>query len=420
MLADPARPIAQSLIAAAATICLSIASPASDNWPQFRGPTADGHSTAKNVPTTWSDKQNIAWKVELPGAGWSSPIISDGKIYLTYSTGGDANHDLGLGACCLNAKSGDLLWKKICFTHKTASLPGIHSKNSHASPTPTLDGNRLFIHFGHLGTACLTTKGDITWKNEEIKYSPVHGSGASPILYKEKLLFSCDGASEPFVIALDAKTGKTAWKTLRQQEAKKHFAFATSSIISADGKDMLISPGADCVMAIEPQTGKEIWRVKYDGYSIIPKPNFANGLIYLSTCYDSPKVLAIKPSGKGDLTNSNIAWEVEKGAPNTPSMIALNQRLFMVSDNGIITCVDALNGNQIWQKRIGGNFSASPFLAEGRIYFTDEKGLTTVIEAGDKYTEIAKNDLKEDTLATAAVTDGAIYIRGETHLYKIE
>lgn len=371
------------------------------------------------MPVKWSAEENVAWKVELPGAGWSSPIVRDGRIYLTYFSGGDANRDLELGACCLDEKSGKLLWNKVCFAHKTSDLPKIHSKNSHASPTPMLDGDRLFVHFGHLGTACLSTTGEIVWKNEELKYPPVHGSGASPILYREKLFFSCDGASEPFVVALDAKTGKVVWKTPRQQPAKKYFAFATSSLIQVEGKDLLISPGADCVMAIDPASGKEIWRVRYDGYSVIPKPSFANGLIYLSTCYDDPKVLALKPTGKGDLTESNIAWEVEKGAPNTPSMIVTGKRLFMVSDAGIITCLDAMQGKQIWQRRVGGSFSASPFLAEGRIYFTDEKGLTTVIEASDKYTEIAKNGIEDRTLASAAVVDGAIYLRGETYLYKI-
>jgi outer membrane protein assembly factor BamB len=413
------------IFAAACSLCVfaSISLPglsfAGDSWPQFRGPRGDGHSTAKNVPVEWNANKNVAWKVELPGAGLSSPILEAGQLYLTYSTGGDANRDLGLGVCCLDANSGSVLWKKICFTHKTSALPGIHKKNSHASPTPLLDGGRMFIHFGHLGTACLSTSGEITWKNEELKYPPVHGSGASPILFKEKLLFSCDGGSDPFVVALDAKAGKIAWKTPRQQEAKKYFAFATSTVIRVGGKDLLISPGADCVMALDPISGKEIWRVRYDGYSVIPKPNFANGLIYLSTCYDSPKVLAIKPEGKGDLTDSNIVWEAAKGAPNTPSMIAVGGRLFMVSDDGIATCLDAVKGKQVWQKRIGGNFSASPFLAEGRLYLTDEKGLTTVIEASDKYTEIAKNDLADPTLASAAVVDGAIFLRGESHLYKI-
>lgn len=413
------RSLGYALCIAITTLLTTSHGFASDAWPQFRGPTADGISTAKNVPVEWSAEKNIAWKAPLPGAGWSSPIIRDGRIYLTYSKGGDANHDLELGACCLDARSGDLLWDKVCFTHKASALPGIHSKNSHASPTPMLDGDRLFIHFGHLGTACLSTKGDEIWKNEEIKYPPVHGSGASPVLFKEKLMFSCDGASDPFVVALDAKTGKIAWKTPRQQDAKKYFAFATSTLIQVDGKDMLISPAADCVMAIDPVNGKELWRVRYEGYSVIPKPNFANGLIYLSTCYDSPKVLAVKPNGRGDLTDSNIVWEVEKGAPNTPSMIVTRNWLFMVSDAGIVTCLDAMKGKQIWQKRVGGNFSASPFLAEGRIYFLDEKGMMTVIGATDKYTEVAKNDLADHTLASAAVIDGAIFIRGESHLYKI-
>jgi outer membrane protein assembly factor BamB len=387
-----------------------------EDWPQFRGPRGDGHSTAKRVPVEWGVDSNIAWKIELPGEGLSSPVLQGERLYVTYSRE-EAEGKLLLGACCLDARSGEILWKTDCFTHARNSIPAIHSKNSHASPTPVVEGDRLYIHFGHLGTACLATDGKVIWKNEELRYNPVHGSGASPILYRGRLIVSCDGGEAPYIVALDAQTGKIAWKTFRKQETNKTFSFATSHVATIHGRDELISPAANCVMSLNPLDGSEYWRLPYEGYSVIPRPIYANGLIYLSTGYDSPKLLAASPPSNGQ--EAKYAWQVDRGAPNTPSLLVIGERLYMVSDQGIATCVNAVTGKTVWQKRIGGNFSASPWYAEGRIYLLDETGTTTVIEPGDQYNEIRKNRLDDRTLASPAVTDGALYLRGATHLYKI-
>jgi outer membrane protein assembly factor BamB len=232
-------------------------------------------------------------------------------------------------------------------------------QNSHASPTPLVDGSHIFVHFGHQGTACVSTGGEIVWKNQSLKYPPVHGNGGSPILVDGVLIFSCDGGSDPFVVGLDADSGQVKWKYDRPTDSVKKFAFSTAEVIVVDGKKQVISPGAGMVNSLDPASGKEIWRVTYDGYSVIPKPVFGNGLVYLSTGYDSPTIIAIRPDGRGDVTETHVVWTLEKGAPHTPSPLLIGQELYLVSDRGTASCVDALTGETIWQGGLRG-LPASP------------------------------------------------------------
>ncbi|MSU20882.1 MAG: serine/threonine protein kinase [Pedosphaera sp.] len=400
---------------------LSVASLArTEDWPEFRGPTGQGHSTALNLPTEWSNTNNVAWKQPIPGQSWSSPIVHRGHIYLTAAVPVDGSFGYSLRALCLDAATGKLLWNEEAFGPPSAKAPQIHSKNSHASPTPIVEGDRLYVHFGHLGTACLDLNGKVLWRNTSLNYEPVHGNGGSPILVDDALIFSCEGAKDPFVVALDKNDGSVLWKVDRISDAAKKFSFSTPLLIMVNGHKQVISPGSNVVCAYDPKTGKEIWHVRYDGYSVVPRPVFGHGMIYISTAFDRPITMAIRPDGEGDVTATHVTWTTNRGAPNTPSLLLVDDELYMVSDAGMASCLDAKTGKLYWQERIGGNCSASPVYADGKIYIQNEQGVGVVLKAGKEYQKLASNALNERTLASYAIGDRALFIRTDQNLYRIE
>lgn len=401
------------------TLVSLAASARAENWPDFRGPTGQGLSESRGLPLKWSDTENVAWKQEVPGLGWSSPVVVDKRIYLTTAVPAESSGDQELRALCLDAGNGQIVWNTLVFEQRGADAPAIHGKNSHASPTPLVQGKRLYVHFGHQGTACLDLRGRVIWRNSELKYPPVHGNGGTPVLVQDRLVFSCDGGDDPFVVALSAKKGEVVWKTPRDVETSKKFAFSTPLLITVGGQPQVVSPGAGMVGAYDPRDGREIWRVRYDGYSVIPRPVFGHGLVFIGTGYDSPSVLAIRPDGTGDVTDTHVAWTVAQAAPHSPSLLLVGDALYMVSDRGVASCLDAKSGEKIWQERIGGNFSASPVYADGRIYLQSEDGVGTVIQAGTAFEQLATNPLNERTLASYAISDGSIFIRSDKHLFRI-
>ncbi len=388
------------------------------DWPQFRGPTGQGISEAKNLPTTWSTSNNIAWKQPIPGGGWSSPIVWRGRIFLTTAVAPEGGGNVALRALCLDERSGKVIWETEIFT--VVAVAG-HKKNSQASPTPLTDGTRLYVHFGQYGTAALDLSGKVLWRQTSLKYPPVHGNGGSPALSGDALVFSCDGASDPFVAALNKATGELLWKTPRDQTVGKKFSFSTPLIITNAGRAQIISPGSGAVMAYDPANGKELWRARYgEGYSVVPRPVFGHGLLYLSSGFDRPVTHAIRPDGIGDVTDTHIAWKISKGAPNTPSMLLAGNELYFLSDAGVMTCANAKTGETHWQERLEGGVSASPVLADGKIYSVNEEGVTTVLKPGKTFRVLARNDLQERALASPAVVDGALLIRTAKHLWRIE
>jgi outer membrane protein assembly factor BamB len=404
-------------------LAIALGPAAGEEWWQFRGPEGQGHSVQTKLPVEWSPEKNVAWRVPLDGEGWSSPVVRDGRIYLTAAVPEPttAGSDYSLRAVCLDAENGAQVWETETFRERQQTSARIHAKNSHASPTPLVADYKLFVHFGHEGTACLDLSGKILWKNDTLRYSPVHGNGGSPVVVDDLLVFSCDGGSDPFIVALDQNTGDVRWKTGRDQEAAKMFSFSTPLVIEVQGKKQIVSPASNLVAAYDPATGKEIWRVTYDGYSVIPRPVFAHGLLFISTGYDSPQVMAIRPpEGTGDFTDSHVAWTLARGAPHTPSMLVVGDELYMISDRGIATCVDAKSGSIHWQERLDGNFSASPLFADGKIYAQSEDGVGYVLAPGTTFQLLAKNDLKERSLASYAIIDQSLLIRTAQHLYRIK
>ena len=395
------------------------AATSADEWPEFRGPTAQGHTTATNLPLEWSTTRNVVWKQPVPGAGWSSPVIGRGRVFLTSAVGPNRSAP-SLRALCLDTKDGRVVWDTEVFASDELEADPIHDKNSPASPTPILEGDRVYVHFGHHGSACLDRAGKILWRNGSLGYDPVHGNGPSPVIVDDLFIYPADGARDPFIVALDKHTGEVAWKRPRNLNARQAFSFCTPLVITVEGQRQLITPAAGAVFALEPKDGRELWRVRYgQGYSVVPRPVFGHGLLFVTTGFNRADLLAIRAGGEGDVTDTHIAWRTTKGAPLTPSVVLVGDELYAVNDAGIASCFDAKTGTLHWQERIDGNYSASPLAAEGRIYFQNEGGTGTVIAAGKTFTKLATNKLAERTLASYAVAEGALFIRTEKHLYRI-
>ncbi len=400
------------------TLTLALTLSAAD-WHQFRGPGGQGHSDAKLV-TEWGANTNVSWRKELPGLGWSSPVVAGGKIYLTTAVPEGGGYSLR--ALCLNAKSGSVEWDREVFK-QDATAPGIHKKNSHASPTPVVEDGKVYVHFGHMGTACLkAADGSTVWAQQGLKYAPVHGNGGSPVVAGNFLVFSIDGTDRQAVLALDKATGKVAWERPRHTEpGVKPFSFGTPLVITAAGAEQLISCGSGLVMALDPKTGKELWYATYgDGYSVVPRPVFANGLVYVCTGYNTPTLMAIRPDGKGDVTKTHVAFTVKKNVPHNPCPLVVGDALYMVSDAGVLSCLDAKKGTERWTERVEKAYSSSPIFAGGLIYLLSEDGTTTVFKPGASYEEVAKNRLGEKTQASFAIDGDALLLRTEKALYRIE
>jgi outer membrane protein assembly factor BamB len=384
-----------------------------DDWPQFRGPTGQGHSTETGLPIEWSESHNIVWKTPVPGRGWSSPVVADGRIWLTTAT---MDKGASLRALAYDVGNGRELINVEVFHLRSADLT--NPKNSHASPTPIVEGDRVYVHFGAQGTAALSTSGEIIWKTR-LPYESQHGNGGSPALYGDLLIVSCDGSDDAFVAALDKRTGKTRWRASRRRPFDQ--AYSTPLVIRVGERDEIVSVGAYRAAAYDPQTGREIWRVSYaDGFSNVPRPVYGHGLVYIATGFQQPSLLAVRADGTGDVTKTHIAWTLRRAAPLTPSPLLVGDELYVLNDSGIATCLDAKSGEPRWIQRLGGgDYSASPVIADGRIYFLSESGVATVIAPGKEFRRLATNTLDGDTLASMAISVGSIFIRTDRHLYRI-
>ncbi len=405
-----------------AALTLSVAAAAhAGGWPQFRGPTGQGHSQDASVPLTWSETENIAWKTAVPGRGWSSPVIGGGLVWLTTAIT-DRETGTSLQLLSYEVISGDADRNIEVFAISDTTL--LNQKNSFASPTPVIDpnGERVYVHFGAQGTAAVSvageTHGEVLWRTR-FPYTSQHGNGGSPILHEGLLIVSIDGYDTAFLVAVDAETGEERWRSVRPSPISQ--AYSTPLVIEVGDAKQIVNVSAFRASGHEPATGREIWRVEYPGgFSNVSRPVYGHGLVYLSTGFNEPVLLAARPTGQGNVTNSEIAWRLRRGAPLTVSPILVGDELYTVTDSGIATCIDALTGEIRWQHRLGGNHSASPIHAGGRIYFQNEEGVTTVIEPGVEFEQLARNELDGSTLASTAVSDGAFFVRTSTHLYRIE
>jgi len=313
------------------------------NWPQFRGPDGQGHADATNLPLHWSETQTVKWKTVLPGEGWSSPVIFGKQIWMT--TALETGHSLR--ALCVDLDSGALVKEIELFQVEAPEFK--HAVNSYASPTPVIEDGRVYFSFGDYGSACLATdSGKVLWKNRALRLEHENGPGSSPILYKNLIILNCDGTNVQYVAALDKMSGNVVWKTARSQKIDKAppmlKAYSTPLVIQVKGEDQLISPAAEYVYAYEPANGKERWFVHYPGFSNVPRPVYGESLLYIGTGFGKPEMWAMLPGGKGNITEANVAWKYLKQAPAKPSPIFVGKSLFMISDNGIVTCLDGRTG----------------------------------------------------------------------------
>jgi outer membrane protein assembly factor BamB len=415
------------------------------DWPQFRGPRGDGTSDVQGLPTTWGSLGGIAWQVELPGRGWSSPIVVGKRVWLTSAeqialTAAEREKKLSQGlyrdfaeqfqahaSATLYAIEVALETGEICRTLELFSYddpPPIHATNTYASPTPIADGERLYCHFGSLGTVAIDLQsGQVLWKQRFV-VDDITGPGSSPLLWRDMLILPCDGVDQQFVIALNKRTGEVIWRTPRPRikatEGKFRRAFSTPLFIEHAGRAQVIIPGAQWVVSYDPSTGKELWRASFgDGHATIPRPVYRDGVVYICTGFMKPQLWAIRVDGSDDVTATHVNWRFEKQVPEISSPVVAGGEIYFVSSLGVATCLDAKTGDPVWQHRLGGNYAASPAAADGKVYFTSQEGVTTVLQQGSNYRELARNQLFGQTMASLAIADQSLLIRADRMLYCI-
>jgi outer membrane protein assembly factor BamB len=403
-----------------AVLTLPVSLWAEDSWTQFRGPNGSGLSKSTGLPTTWDEKTNIVWKTAIHGKGWSSPVVLGKQVWLTTATADGKTRS----ALCIDRDSGKVLHDIKLFDVPKPLYTDIPF-NSHASPSPVIEKGRVYVHFGAAGTACITDTGKVLWKRTGLLCEHWRGPGSSPVLYGDNLFLTFDGYDKQYLAALNKSDGKTAWRKDRaidyqtdNGDLKK--AYSTPSIVMVNGKPQLISPAAGGTESYDPETGKLLWTVHHRGsMNACAPPLIGQGRVYVNISYGS-KLLAIRPTGKGEVTDTHVDWAFTRNTPTRPSPILLGDLIYMVSDQGIGTCVDAKSGTEVWTKRVGGNFSASPVCADGHLYFFDQDGKGHVLSTGRNAKVVATNKLGAGCMATPAIAGKALFVRTKTHLYRIE
>ena len=416
----------------------------SKSWPQWRGPYASGHTYDGEFPKEWGLGRNLVWKTPLPGRGHSSAVHHKGKVWITTAIETPASEKekeerlkaneglssvnvlsrVSLRALRIDPKSGKIL-KNIEVIQKNQPQ-WVHHLNSYASPTPVIEGDRLYLHFGAYGNACIDAEsGRIIWKNSQKELWVMHenGPGSSPIIWENLMVFHLDGSDIQSIVALFKDTGKIAWQTRRSGEMADNPQFqksySTPIIANFNGRNILISCSADWVYGYNPRNGDELWKINYGvlGFSNVARPVVGHGMFYISTCFMKAEIHAYQYEG---LDKPKLAWKMIKGAPKMPSPLLVGKQLYVMNDGGILTCVDAISGDVEWRERIGGEFSASPTFANGLIYFSDREGKTTVIEPDSKLNIVAENEL-DGTAHMASITpyENSFLLRSEKGLYRI-
>jgi len=381
-------------------------------WPQWRGPSGQGLVQGAGYPDTWSETENVRWKVQVPGGGNSSPIVWKDRIFLTTAYGAGRRTIL-----CYRRDDGKLLWESDAV--QPESSESLHGKNSYATATSATDGERVYALFGNAGLVAVDFNGKQVWRYKFGPTSNYHGPGGSPILYKDRVIFYQDQRDGSFVAAVYARTGRELWKTRREESV----GWGTPVAIRTGARDEIVVSGQYAVRAYDPQSGKELWSVRGNTFEVTPTPAVGHGLVFCSSGRAGP-TLAIRPGGSGDVTATNIAWQTPRGSPFIPSPVVYGDYLYLVNDmSSIATCLDAKTGKAIWQGRLGSarreGFSASPVAFDGKVFFTNDDGETFVVAAGPEFKVLRENRLGEPTLATPALVDGRWYFRTARHLLAI-
>lgn len=390
------------------------------HWNQFRGPSGDGMASQAQLPTQWSEQKNIVWKTAIRGKAWSSPVIWEDRIWMTSAT----EDGRELYALCVDVTTGNIIHDITVF--RIAEPMFCYPYNSYASCTPVVEKDRLWVHYGSAGTACLDTRtGRILWTRQDLPCNHYRGPGSSPIVFENLLIVNFDGYDYQYVVALDKETGKTVWKQDRtidygtdNGDLKK--AFCTPTVFQHQGRWQLVSPAAVATISYDPFTGREWWKVYHGGFNAAARPIYTHGLVLIIT-EGGLKMLAVRPDGQGDVTSTHIAWTNQKQIPTRSSPVVVGDYVYMVSDIGVASCLNVVTGEAMWAERLGGKYSASPIYASGRIYFFDEEGKSFVIRATpERLIKLATNELDNGCMASPAVFENALIVRTKTHLYRIE
>jgi len=412
---------------------------AAENWPEFRGPRGDGTSADTGLPLTWSETNHIKWKTAIHGKAWSSPVVWKNQVWCTTAS----EDGRQLYAITVDLETGKLSRDQLLFEVEKPQFA--HQFNSYGSPSPAVEEGRVYITFGSPGTACLdTATGQVLWERRDFVCNHYRGAGSSPILHGNLVFINYDGSDHQFVVALDKKTGKTVWQKDRSMDYKDlgpdgkpesegdwRKAFATCQVSMIDGQATLLSQGAKGFYAYEPATGDELWRIEErTSHSAGTRPVVGHGLVFVPTGWSQGQVLAIHPGKKGEVLDVNaptppegqlqVAWRTKRNVPKKPSLLLVDDLLYAIDDNGVATCWEAETGKVIWNERIGGNFSAAPIAADGRIYFCNEEGRTTAVALGREFKKLAENKLDSGFMASPAVAGHSLLLRSRTDLYRIE
>jgi outer membrane protein assembly factor BamB len=417
-----------------------------DEWPQFRGPTGQGEVASGDLPLKWSEGEGIRWKTNVPGRGWSSPVVTSGRIWLTTAQEHEADEAqraeilkavanvpvkdqmVAFAAVTLSAVELDLETGKVLRQIKLfepQAPPPIHGLNTYASPTPVLAGGRVYCHFGTFGTACVdATTGEVVWRRE-LKLQHIVGPGSSPVVHGDVLLITSDGGDRQYISALDLKTGETVWEKdrppLREDNPDQRKAFSTPLVIEVAGRAQAVIPGAQWFVAYDPASGEEIWRIDHGrGFSNVSRPVFDGRLLFLNTGFGKPQLWAIRPDGSGDVSDTHVVWREAQQIPAMSSPALSGGRIYVVSDGGVASCLNSETGDLLWRERIPGKYSSSPLVGAGKVYFSSHEGRTTVIADGPEFEVLAKNDLDGMLMASPAAVEGDLLMRTDTSLYRIE
>lgn len=408
-------------------LCFGLSAHSQENWTHLRGTQLDGHSVSAHAPLTWSETDHVLWKTPIRGLAWSSPVVFGDQIWTSSAT----ENGEELFAVCTDFTSGKLLKELLLF--KPDSLQHIHPTNSYATSTPCIEDGYVYVHFGTYGTACIDTRSfEILWTRTDLNCEHMQGAASSPIIYKDLLILHIEGTDVQYLIALDKRTGETIWKTERPQEvylkAEPVYrkAYCTPIVVQVNGKDQLISNGAQLCIAYEPETGKELWQVFYGDDSTVSMPLSYNGMVYVNSGWMFPeggtfycRLLAVDPTGTGDVTKTHVPWEVIEDVPQISTPVIVDSLIYMVHERGDLTCLNARDGAIVWKTKLKDQFNASALYASGNIYLFSVKGNTYVIKPGLTFQLVAENHLEGNLKATPAMVRDNLILRTEKFLYRI-
>lgn len=395
-----------------------------EDWPQFRGPTGQGISTETGLPLEWGAERGVAWRTPIPGKGWSSPIVHGERVFVTTATGEGRSFRL----LSLDRVTGEVLWDLEVFQQKLESK--MRPANSHATPTPVTDGRHTYVLAFDGSIAAVTNDGTIAWTNRDYPFFSQHGLAVSPRLFGDLLVVPFDWSSRgedelvgfqkpwhrSFLVALNKNTGSLVWRGSRGLSRIGH---VTPNVVRHGGRDVLLSGAGDVIQGFDLATGERLWTARSQGEGVVPSVVIGDGLVYTASGFEKPTVRAVRLGGRGDVTETHMAWEQTRAVPMMPSFLYVAPHLFTINESGIALCLDAKTGEVLGRRRLAGNYSASPIYAEGRIYFHSEEGETTIVEATPQMPTIATNSIPEHTQASMAVSDGRIFLRTEEALYCI-